>query len=368
MQFETFRGKDVAEALAQVRAAYGENAIVGSTRFISNGMHGAFSHRIVEVTAAPGDMTVARRIPASSSVNQSTRPSASRLTSYSKAPSAHESALSEEIRNLRALVEEMAASTRRPKDCAINILESLGIEGPSAIEIAKGVSKSSRVSNEALRSALAARVAEVVQVIDSPLEAPGPMVISCVGPAGVGKTTTLAKLAARAYFELGRSVAIITLDTFRVGAVEQMRRFASLLGVPFEVAHDVDTFREFINGCTEDIVFIDTPSRSPSDTVALKRLTDCLAAVTDREAHIFLTVPATLRARDLDRVIKSYSEVRPTALVVTKLDESEAAGGAVCASLRSQLPFAFVCDGPRVPEDVHEVSASDIVNRVFGNG
>ncbi len=360
-QFATFRGKDVADALAQVRATFGENAIVGSTRVVSNGRSGVFASRTVEVRAARGEPQSGTRmsgLPASLSQSPS-----SRTTSFGPAG---ESALSEEIRTLRALVEEMAQS-RKPKDRALTVLERVGIEGDIASDIVKSIPRSSRMSSEALRGALRDRISDLVHVTENPLETEGLKLISCVGPAGVGKTTTIAKLAARAFYEYGRGVAIVTLDTFRVGAVEQMRRFAQLIGVTFEVAHDVESFQRFLASCREDIVLVDTPSRAPSDTVALRRLTECLNSITSRESHVYLTVPASLRARDLDRIVATYRDVRPTGLVVTKLDETDVTGGAVCASLRARLPFAFLCDGPRVPEDVHEASAQQVLDRVFGN-
>src|SRR5206468_931297 len=102
--------------------------------------------------------------------------------------------------------------------------------------------------------------------------------IACVGPTGVGKTTTLAKLAAHAALEKGLPTAIITLDTFRVGAIEQMKRFASLIDVPFFVAHDEASLLDALQSCP-DIVLVDTPSRGPKDAAAMSRLQLCLDSV-----------------------------------------------------------------------------------------
>jgi RNA polymerase sigma factor for flagellar operon FliA len=185
--------------------------------------------------------------------------------------------------------------------------------------------------------------------------------VACVGPTGCGKTTTLAKLAARAHLEREREVAVITLDTFRVGAVEQMRRFVDLMGVPLHVANDRAQFAAAMNQCRgADVVLVDTASRAPSDRVAMGMLAECLATAEGRTVDVLLTIPAMIRARDVDRLHSVYETCPPTGLIVTKLDETDQIGGTVHAAVRGKVPLVHLCRGPRVPEDLEDATVDAV--------
>src|SRR6201995_2009791 len=136
---------------------------------------------------------------------------------------------------LRQMLNELNES-RPPKERALTELHAAGIEGTLARELASGATKIARRGREALRAWLSGRIKERVTVTPSMLTDPNPRVIACVGPTGVGKTTTLAKLAAKARLDHGRTVGVISLDTFPVAAVEQGQRYAPFIGLPFQCA------------------------------------------------------------------------------------------------------------------------------------
>jgi flagellar biosynthesis protein FlhF len=196
------------------------------------------------------------------------------------------------------------------------------------------------------------------------MQSPVRTLIACMGPTGAGKTTTLAKLAARARLDLGRSVGVISLDTFRVGAVEQWQRYATLMGIPFQIASDRSSFRRAMAEITADIVLVDTAGRStPASSWALP---DCLSGITeDLAKHALLVLPAWLRASDVTRVAELYQVPAPTEVVITKLDETIEAGGVMHAALPSNIPIAYLCNGPRVPEDIREASVEAVVDAVL---
>lgn len=373
MHFAQFRGRDVAEALAQVKAAFGANALIGTTRVVSNGRGGALGRSFVEVTAAQGS-DLPRRAPSSRAPRPTDRPMSTPPQNLlaSDAPAAREatlalaeSAIGSELRALRALVEQMA-QTSRPRDRALAMLMASGLDGPVAAELAAGSSRATRQGADALRQWLRARVVSRVALLPSPIVKPGRRIIACVGAAGVGKTTTLAKLAARAHLDLGRSVTLLTLDTFRVGAVEHTRRYAQLMGLNFDVAHDVASFSRALASTGDELVLVDTPSRASNE--ALERLVSCLRAAGNREVCVLLTVAASSRSRDVDRIASDYSACAPAGLVITKLDETDQVGGALSFALRDSLPFAYLCEGPRVPEDIQEATAETIADLAFSLG
>lgn len=373
MSFETFRGRNVGEAVAAVKAAFGSNAVIASTKHVSNGRSGGLSQSFVEVTAAPG--IDSRPTPFSRDATRSrtplTEPAAPRQSATPKLPATPKAndATLEEIRALRSLVLELStgkpAAAGKAPSRALMMLQRAGIEGELAAELAKNAPRT-RGPEAQLRAWLEGRIASMISVIPSPIALPGARVVSCIGPTGAGKTTTLAKLGAIAQNDHGRSVAIVTLDTFRVGAVEQMRRFAELMEVPLHVASDPEQFARVMRSEQAEVILVDTPSRAPSDRGTMGLLAESLGTARDRIVDVLLVVPASIRARDAEALDGVYETCPPTALVVTKLDETTQAGGALHAAVRGPLPIAYVSAGPRVPEDLASADADELAHAILG--
>jgi flagellar biosynthesis protein FlhF len=379
MQFETFRGRDVAEAVARVKAAYGPNAVIASTRHVANGR--AQGSSFVEVKAAPGAepkraafvREVLRKdgtpvppspvpllqrkalpVPARDTPPPAfAAPAPAPAVLVTPTPQSNPE-LEAELRRVRAMVEELQ-SAARPRGRASRLLRDAGIEGALAREIAQGAASLPKGAD--VRAWLKDELAARLTLKPSPVDEPGPRVVACVGPTGVGKTTTIAKLAARARLDGNRSVAVISLDTFRVGAIEQMRRFVELIDVPLHVAHGKEDFAAAVSSMHGvDVILVDTASRAPSDRVAMGLLRECLATADWRPIDVLLTLPASIRARDVERLHSVHETCPPTGLCITKLDETDQIGGTVHAALRGKLPLVYLCRGPRVPEDFEDAT------------
>lgn len=204
-----------------------------------------------------------------------------------------------------------------------------------------------------------------------------PRVVAVVGPSGVGKTTTVAKLAARARIE-GRSVALISCDAFRVGAIDQLERYAELLSAemfvartPVELAEVLDDLLERPEGPPE-VVFVDTSGRPPTSQSPEHALAGWIARAErthgKREGgptlEVLLCMTASTRASDADRITRTFAPAEPTAVVVTKTDETCAPAALVHGPHAAKLPLAVVCHGPRVPEDVRDADP-DVVAALF---
>lgn len=186
--------------------------------------------------------------------------------------------------------------------------------------------------------------------------------IAVVGPTGVGKTTTLAKLAARAQ-QRGERVAIVTLDTYRMAAVEQLRTFAELLGVPFAVAltaADVRRELERHRGC--DRVLIDTTGKSPRSRESLPLLEGTLRAV---GARTLLCMAAGTRARDSRVVLDAYEPLGIDAVCLTKWDETVAPGEALATVVEQGLPLSHLCIGQEVPADIVPADGLSLAQAAF---
>jgi flagellar biosynthesis protein FlhF len=269
-----------------------------------------------------------------------------------------------ELETLRSQLEELSAA-RSPRDRALGMLRAAGIEGALAKELAHRPGAAARKSADSLKAWLMSRVSERLGIQKNPLAAHGSRLIACVGPTGVGKTTTLAKLCASARLDYQRTVSVITLDTYRVGAVEQWQRYAALLGVPFHVAYDAADFSALLAECRSELVLVDTAGRPSGNTAAPSMLEACLAAVEGRAVDVLLALPAWLRASDAERVVDLYAAPLPTSIVATKLDETRIVGGLLHAALPARLPFSFLCTGPRVPEDIKQASHEAVLDAVF---
>ncbi|MGH8446811.1 MAG: flagellar biosynthesis protein FlhF, partial [Solimonas sp.] len=183
-------------------------------------------------------------------------------------------------------------------------------------------------------------------------------IIALVGPTGVGKTTTIAKLAARYAERHGtRDLALVTTDHFRVGAQEQLFTYGRLLGVPVQTAASADELRVVLSRFADrKLVLIDTAGFGPRDARLQARI-----AVQGHGVQNWLVLSAPTQPADLDAVIRRYAPASPSACVLTKLDETLRIGGVLSAAIRHHLPIAYSCDGQRVPEDLDLARANQLV-------
>jgi flagellar biosynthesis protein FlhF len=371
MDYQTFRGADVQEALCNVREALGTDALIESTRHLSNGQGGALGRTCVEIVAAPSsppdsDTAQARRvrIPLVTERPRAlpARGRAPIREARARGPELDETAVGRELVQLRLMLDELSQG-RPPRDRTRALLAAAGFEGALARTLGTGGTRAARASNRELRQWLRQRVGEKLACRSGLIEAPGRRLIACVGPTGVGKTTTLAKLAARAVLTLSRSVRVVSLDTFRVGAVEQWRRYAELIGFPFDVATNPGTFHRIAHQHTEDILLVDTAGRSLGDQHST--LAGCVSGLGERQSEVLLVLPAWLRARDAQRVVSSYAAPRITGIVITKLDETDQVGGVMHAPLGNELPVTYLCNGARVPEDIQDAAIDKVLDAIF---
>jgi len=186
-------------------------------------------------------------------------------------------------------------------------------------------------------------------------------------PTGVGKTTTIAKLAANASLVDGRNVGLVCLDQYRIGGAEQLRKYAELIGIPMELADDapgMDRALRRLAAC--DLVLVDTAGRSPRDTTALQRLGQMLRGA--REAiEVHLAFGAQVQDRELAAMLDVHvAALQPHRLLATKLDEALHHGSLVAAQVHAGIPYGYFTTGQRVPEDLEVASARRVAGLLCG--
>lgn len=216
-------------------------------------------------------------------------------------------------------------------------------------------------AQNALREALEAQID-----FDTPELDHGRKIIALVGPTGVGKTTTLAKLAAEVALVRHRAVGIITLDGYRIGAVAQIQQYADLIGVPLQVARDAGSFARSVRRLADaEVIFVDTAGRSRSARSAQAQLAETLHS-SGVEVNVTLCIAAATRTDELDQAIDRHTVLRPTHVAITKVDEALRHDATVAAPMSSGLPLAWLATGQRVPEDMEVATAGGLAALLCG--
>jgi flagellar biosynthesis protein FlhF len=354
----TFRAQDPRAALAAIRAALGDEAVILSTREVRTGLLGRAE---IEVTASVGGNEPepapqpARRAPAP----------------------AHGHDLEGEVGALRRVVEDLRTELRathgRREPVAADVsadalrlarrLVLRGVDDELAHNLAQQAARESRGRNERELTVAARQiVADRLPGARPPWEAAGRKLMAFIGPTGVGKTTTIAKIAARALLESHLRVALVTIDTYRIGATEHIGRYAEIMGVPVHEARDVTSFRKAMASTEQaELVLIDTAGRSDGDAMAAQ--VEILRSVPGVELNLVLS--AASGARELGAAARRHRSFSPSRLCFTKLDEADGPGSVLSAATMG-APVACVCDGQRVPDDLHAATGTRLLDVVFG--
>jgi flagellar biosynthesis protein FlhF len=411
MRIQRFIAKDMRSALAQVRDGLGPDAVILSSGRIGSevevvaamdmevgrmaeaalaaapakaAIHASFARHPDSVEAraerTAGGATPGARVPAvpvipaasvrraSSQISETLAPVIATPPQLNAISSAAGDAALAEMKDMRRMLEAQLATlawndmTRRsPIQAAmLKELAQLGITQDLSNSLVRKIPAGLNFS--AARRFALATVARTIQVTgDRWLEKGG--TVAFAGPAGAGKTTLLAKLAARWVLRHGpRRVAIVSADSVRIGAHEQMHMLGRLLGVTTHNVYDVAELPELLyelRGC--QFIMIDTAGTSPRDPELARRL----RLLNNLQASIetSLVLPASTQAGAIDEVVQRFALAKPSSCVLTKVDEAVSLGGVLSALIRHKLPVAYLSDGQRVPEDLSPARSHVLVSR-----
>jgi flagellar biosynthesis protein FlhF len=360
MKIRRFVANDIREAMRQVREALGPDAVILETQRVEGG---------IELAAAVDYDPAAGPAPAESRPPPLPQPApatiAAQATTAAVAPPAATTSndaglrsLRDEVRTLRDLLEsELSRLTWNDKvrrsaaaTTAMRNMAALGLTSDVVQTIIDALGES--LTADAAWSAPIGQLEARIPACENDLITEGG-VYAVVGPTGTGKTTTIAKLAAR--FALANSaddVALVTTDTFRMAAREQLETFGEILGAPVYHAADSAKLADILKMLAgRRLVLIDTAGMGQRD-VRLARQLAWVAAADDR-VKVLLALPANAQTPALQEIVEAFMVARPSACILTKTDEATSLGGALSALIRSGLPLAYVANGQRVPEDLH---------------
>jgi flagellar biosynthesis protein FlhF len=189
-----------------------------------------------------------------------------------------------------------------------------------------------------------------------------------IGPTGVGKTTTIAKLASELTVSRKKKVALLTMDTYRIAAAEQLRTYASILEIPFRVIYSVDEMKQAAEDFREyDYIMVDTAGHSLKNEELIRDVENYIRALEDlMECENYLVLSATTKYRDLIEISDAYSEMVAYKLIFTKMDETGAKGNLYNIRMHTGAPVAYITNGQNVPDDIAVFDAQKIVKNLLG--
>lgn len=223
-----------------------------------------------------------------------------------------------------------------------------------------------RGSTELARDRLRNLIRELLQASPIRLVEGRQSVTFLVGPTGVGKTTTVAKLAADFSIKQGKDVALLTIDTYRIAAVEQLRKITEIIKVPLFVVKSVQEVRDALKGCQDkDVVLIDTAGRSPRDSLKIRDLKRFIDAASPTETHLVLSL--THHQANLADTVRRFSSCGFDKLLLTKLDEASCYGTILDVQQRAQKALSYVTTGQMIPSDLRVADPEHLAELIVGN-
>ena len=196
-----------------------------------------------------------------------------------------------------------------------------------------------------------------------------PKIVFFMGPTGVGKTTTIAKLSSKLILEEKKKIVIFTADTYRIAAVEQIKTYANILSVPVEVIYEIEDLKTILPKYKDyDYIMIDTAGRSHKNKEQIDDLQNLLDAFSQYNVLSYLVLSATTKYKDLKKITFLYEDIADYSLIFTKLDETDSFGNILNIKLDTGMPLSYVSYGQNVPDDIEVVNPQVIAKQVLGGG
>jgi flagellar biosynthesis protein FlhF len=388
MNLRTFQAATMAQALTQVKTVMGPDAVILHTRsFQKHRWLGLRRAEVVEITAGlrarAAERPVRRPIPPEYNRDIAPRSAATGAAQLLQTPVAQAAAMvgmAQEMGALKSMVQDLVHRTRAgsagaqvPEDL-VQYYTQL-IENQVADDLARDIVKALQsqlrpehlANKDFVRQKLAEQLEKLIPAATPILrtKTSGPHVVALIGPTGVGKTTTIAKLAAHLKLRERRRVGLITIDTYRIAAVDQLRKYAEILGSPLSVVASSSDLRQAIASMHDcEFVLIDTAGRSPNDAMKLSELKSFLVAAAPDEVHLVLSTTSSQACVEI--AIARFADVRVDRIIFTKLDEAAHLGVVLNVARKLNKSLSYITTGQDVPDDIEVGDGSRLAKLILG--
>jgi flagellar biosynthesis protein FlhF len=370
------------EAMTRIRYELGNEAVIISQRKIrKKGIIGFFSKKVIEVTAAvdnknnkhkeknTNNLDISDSLEAIKKVMDSERKSVPKVAEYNNrnndykedANSNNSDYLISEMKEMKGILSNFVSTgmSSNGKSELQERLESLDLNSEIIEDVISRMKLDKREvdENEKLKEALNC----MVNVTKPKNE----KIIVLVGPTGVGKTTTIAKLAGRLSLIEKKKVGLITVDTYRIGAVDQLRIYADIMNIPFDVVFSIKDMEKTIENMKNcDVILVDTTGRSSKNVMQISELRAFIEKTNSEDIH--LVMGASTKNSDIKTIVEGYRVLNYNSIIVTKLDETSTYGSLLNILNYGKKPLSYVTTGQNVPDDIRCLNCEELVNLIMG--
>lgn len=395
MIIKKFQGNTEEEAVQQAKKELGDNAVIMNIKVVKpKGIFGIFKSSTVELTAAAEENEpVVPQVPKKQETVQLVADESVKVPIVEKRKEGT-SVIEERLENLQLLIEkqwgekteEKKEQTKEvsPKDepqakkdnlSFIKLIYGVMLENEvdekyanQIIDETERIMKSDKSVDYILSNVYQKMILKFGQPKEIDFNGKKPKVIFFVGPTGVGKTTTIAKLASKFKLEDKKKVALITADTYRIAATEQLRTYANILDAPFSVVYSPEELERNIQTVSEyDVILVDTAGHSHRNEEQKENINQLLHTLgCEYEKETYLVLSATTKYKDLLEIVDSYTGITDYSIIFTKLDETSTYGNILNLKLYTGANLSYITNGQNVPDDMEVLDTQGIVKKLLG--
>ena len=362
MKIKKISAPTMAEAMQIVKQEMGEDAVILNSKTVeSGGVFGLFKRKLVEVIAALDEPKVKE---GSIHTDHIEKQALNELSTYwrdSDAPKVDDVKRSRMVQTAKPIISEPKKEQWITKKELSDQLMNQELDEPLIEKILKNYEHVSIENKEDVYDLLSFNLKNIFRDIDFGGISFTKKFVNVLGPTGVGKTTTLAKLAAKCVLDEEKKVAFITTDTYRIAAIEQLKTYAQILSVPLEVCYNAQDFIAAKNKISDyDVVFIDSAGRNFLDQENVLNLTKIINY--DDDVEVFLVFALTGKYLDMKKIYKQFSKLPIYRFIFTKIDETHSYGAMFNLMDEFKVGTAYITNGQNVPDDFVDADLFYLIN------